>query len=160
VPARKLILRLGGREFQVERDDRGRVTVDGVHVSATAFPHGAVRIEDGSGRRAWTAASNDVRWVFLEGRVFEFEVQRAGVRRRRGGSHHGALAAPMPATVLRIVVKTGDVVKKGQTLILLEAMKMELPVKTAADGIVTAVNCREGELVQPGTTLVELDEAD
>jgi 3-methylcrotonyl-CoA carboxylase alpha subunit len=66
----------------------------------------------------------------------------------------------MPATVLRIVVKTGDVVKKGQTLILLEAMKMELPVKTAADGIVTAVNCREGELVQPGTTLVELDEAD
>ena len=65
----------------------------------------------------------------------------------------------MPATVRRIDVRAGDVVQKGQTLILLEAMKMELPVRAAGDGTVTSVNCREGDLVQPGTILVELDEA-
>jgi 3-methylcrotonyl-CoA carboxylase alpha subunit len=42
-------------------------------------------------------------------------------------------------------------------LIVLEAMKMELPIRTAAEGVVRAVSCREGELVQPGTVLVELE---
>jgi biotin carboxyl carrier protein len=37
---------------------------------------------------------------------------------------------------------------------------MELPVRASSDGTVTSVNCREGELVQPGTTLIELDDAD
>jgi glutaconyl-CoA decarboxylase len=62
----------------------------------------------------------------------------------------------MPATVLRINVKPGDAVKKGDVLVLLEAMKMELPIRAAADATVAAVHCREGELVQPDTPLVEL----
>jgi biotin carboxyl carrier protein len=47
-------------------------------------------------------------------------------------------------------------VKSGDTVIILEAMKMELPVRTSRDGIVTAVHCREGELVQPDTVLMEI----
>jgi 3-methylcrotonyl-CoA carboxylase alpha subunit len=155
----RLTLWLGGRQFLVDASG-GNVTVDGVPVPVTAFEDGSVRIEDGSGQRAWTIASGDVRWVFLDGRVYEFDVERPGVGRKRGGSHHGSLTAPMPATVLRLAVKEGDIVKKGQTVVLLEAMKMELPVRTAAGGKVTAVNCREGELVQPGTILVELAEGD
>jgi 3-methylcrotonyl-CoA carboxylase alpha subunit len=61
----------------------------------------------------------------------------------------------MPATVLKIHVKPGDAVKKGDTVLLLEAMKMELPIRAASDGIVATVSCREGELVPADATLVE-----
>ena len=63
----------------------------------------------------------------------------------------------MPATVLKIVAPEGTKVRTGDTLLILEAMKMELPVRAPADAVVRAVRCREGELVQPGTTLVELE---
>ena len=53
----------------------------------------------------------------------------------------------------------GNAVRKGDTVIILEAMKMELPVRTSREGIVTAVHCTEGELVQPDTVLVEIADA-
>ena len=62
----------------------------------------------------------------------------------------------MPATVRRIEVKPGQAVRRGDVLIVLEAMKMELPVRATADGTVARLNCREGELVQPGQELAEL----
>ena len=64
----------------------------------------------------------------------------------------------MPATVRRVLVKPEDTVHPGDPLIILEAMKMELPIRATADGVVRAVNCREGELVQPGVTLVDIVE--
>jgi biotin carboxyl carrier protein len=63
----------------------------------------------------------------------------------------------MPATVLRILARPGAAVRKGDTLIVLEAMKMELPLRAPQDGTVHAVRCQEGELVQPGRVLVDLN---
>jgi len=77
-------------------------------------------------------------------------------RRRSGGSSTGTLTAPMPATVLKVHVRPGDRVKKGDIVVLLEAMKMELPVRAPADATVATVRCREGELVQADATLLEL----
>jgi acetyl-CoA carboxylase biotin carboxylase subunit len=68
----------------------------------------------------------------------------------------GAVTAPMPATVIRINVKPGDAVKKGDILVLLEAMKMELPVRASGGGTVRAIRCREGELVDADAVLLEL----
>jgi biotin carboxyl carrier protein len=62
----------------------------------------------------------------------------------------------MPATVRQIRVTPGDQVARGDTLIVLEAMKMELPVRANEHGTVAAVHCREGELVQPGRPLVDI----
>jgi acetyl-CoA/propionyl-CoA carboxylase biotin carboxyl carrier protein len=76
-------------------------------------------------------------------------------RRRAGSDGHQALASPMPATVIKVLVKAGDAVRKGDVVVLLEAMKMELPVRALSDGIVAAVRCREGELVQADAPLVE-----
>ena len=138
--AEPLILRSGETDFRLEV--RGDVVlVDGVEVAPP--------------RRAWTVADGDIRWVFLDGDVYEFEVQRQG--RRRATSHHGSLSAPMPATVIGINVAVGDAVQKGDTLLVLEAMKMELPVRAPGDGVVKTVSCREGELVQPGTPLIEME---
>jgi 3-methylcrotonyl-CoA carboxylase alpha subunit len=131
----------GGRELLVTRDGFGRVRVTSERTTT-----------------AWTVAAGDVRWVFVYGVVYELSIARPQARGRRGG-HHGALSAPMPATVRRVAVKVNDAVKPGDALVILEAMKMELPIRAAAGGVVRAVHCREGELVQPGVTLVEIDEA-
>lgn len=138
--AKSLTLRAADGEHIVQIDG-DRVSVDGVAVTVP--------------RQAYALADGDTRWVFLEGEVYQFEVARAG--RRRGSAHHGSLTAPMPATVVRINTPTGTAVKRGDTLVVLEAMKMELPVKATADGTVTAVHCEVGELVQPGVSLIEID---
>jgi 3-methylcrotonyl-CoA carboxylase alpha subunit len=65
--------------------------------------------------------------------------------------------APMPATVVSLRAKPGDTVGEGDTLLVLEAMKMELPIRAPRAGIVKSVHCVEGELVQPGTNLVEIE---
>jgi biotin carboxyl carrier protein len=62
----------------------------------------------------------------------------------------------MPAIVRQVIARPGAIVRKGEALIVLEAMKMELPIRAPADGTVVAVHCREGELVQPDALLVEL----
>lgn len=134
-----ITLRSGDRDYRVEVHKDG-VLVDGAEVA--------------SPRHAWAVADGDTRWVFLNGEVYEFEVLRQG--RRKASAHEGTLSAPMPATVIRINVAPGDAVKKGDTLIVLEAMKMELPVRASADGVVETLSCREGELVQAGVTLIHL----
>jgi biotin carboxyl carrier protein len=81
---------------------------------------------------------------------------KAGARRRRREGP-GDLAAPMPATVINITVEPGQRVSKGDVLIMLEAMKMELPIKAPRDATVKSIACRPGELVQPGVPLLELE---
>ena len=62
----------------------------------------------------------------------------------------------MPATVRAVLVSVGDQVTEGQTLVVLEAMKMELPLRAPKTGRVAQVRCAPGELVQPGAPLVEM----
>jgi 3-methylcrotonyl-CoA carboxylase alpha subunit len=69
----------------------------------------------------------------------------------------GSLAAPMPGTVLRVLVSPGDRVSAGQTLVLLEAMKMELAVAAPGEGTVAAVHVEAGQLVQGGAALAEIE---
>ncbi|HYN05899.1 MAG TPA: biotin/lipoyl-containing protein [Vicinamibacterales bacterium] len=114
--------------------------------------------EDANGaQRATAVLASDIAWVSVGGQVFEVRVAPAGRAARSSTRDHDALAPPMSATVVRIAVTPGDRVHQGDLLVALEAMKMELPIRAPRDGIVTAVHCREGELVQPGTALVDMD---
>ena len=151
---RSVILRHGDDEHRAKVTGAHEVEIDGREITVEPERGGAMRV---GARRAWVAVSGETRWVFLEGRTYEFDVRRSGAH-PRGGAHHGSLTAPMPATVRRIAVVPGQRVSRGEILIVLEAMKMELPVRAAADGVVEAVRCAEGELVQPGVTLIELEE--
>jgi len=81
--------------------------------------------------------------------------QAAPKTRRSAASTSGALTAPMPATVIKIQVKPGDAVKKGDVVVVLEAMKMELPIRALGDATIAAIHCREGELVGADAVLVE-----
>jgi biotin carboxyl carrier protein len=108
--------------------------------------------------RAYVVASGDTTWVFIDGETFIIDVEPAErARARRGASGNEGLAAPMPATVIKLLVEPGAQVQRGDVLLLLEAMKMELPIRAPRDGRVKALHCRPGELVQPGTALVDLE---
>lgn len=155
---RTLTLRANGDEFVVSLEP-GRVRVNGAEVSVAAGRDGEFRIEGTSGTTAWAAVSGGTRWVFVDGRTYQFEVPRAGNRRGRA-VQAGSLTAPMPATVRRVDVAPGDVVARGDTLLILEAMKMELPIRAEGAGVVRAVHCREGDLVQPGAELIAIDPAE
>jgi biotin carboxyl carrier protein len=62
----------------------------------------------------------------------------------------------MPGRVLDVLVAEGDSVQKGDTLVLLEAMKMELRVQAPVDGQIACVLCAAGQVVERGQLLVEL----
>ena len=68
----------------------------------------------------------------------------------------GSIVAPMPGTVLRVAVAPGDKVSKGQTLLVLEAMKMENEIMAPADGVVQDVNVSQGVSVNAGEILITL----
>ena len=124
------------------------------------IPLGNGRYQVVSGNRrlvAFAIASRDV-WVFIDGRVYTVEGKADGPVRRSRIDDPGALTAPMPATVLAINVAPGQRVERNDVVMVLEAMKMELPVRSPRDGVVKAVGCQVGQLVQPGTTLLELEE--
>lgn len=91
----------------------------------------------------------------FDGVTYTADVSDRGAKTRTRHRDH-SMAAPMPGLVLKILVARGDVVTKGTPLIVLEAMKMEHQIVATHDGTVSAVNCAEGELVQPGMDLVEL----
>jgi biotin carboxyl carrier protein len=121
--------------------------------------NGAFRIErtDGTQAVAFGVADAARTWVFLDGRTYVIE--SSPTRRATGAHDPSALTAPMPANVTQVHVAPGQQVHVGDVLITLEAMKMELPIRATTDGVVAAINCRVGELVQPGSPLVELSEA-
>jgi len=64
--------------------------------------------------------------------------------------------APMPAQVVTVLVGPGTLVAAGDTLVVLEAMKMELPIRAGQAGRVTAVHCAAGDRVAPGRALVDI----
>lgn len=69
----------------------------------------------------------------------------------------GGLIAPMPGKVVDLKVKTGSKVKKGDTLVILEAMKMEHQVKAPEDGKITKVLIKKDDQLENGALLMVLD---
>jgi biotin carboxyl carrier protein len=145
-------------------------------VTVTPIADGTYRVEhEGRSEIVWVAGSKADRWIFWKGHVFRGAFGAAeGEEKPSGPPKAGfagpdkvrptslnevrptSLTAPMPARVIRILVQPGSAVKKGDTLVLLEAMKMELPVRAPADGTVAAIHCRDGELVQADAVLIDL----
>jgi acetyl-CoA carboxylase biotin carboxyl carrier protein len=66
------------------------------------------------------------------------------------------VAAHITGTVWKIQVKVGDAVKEEQALVILESMKMEMPVESPSDGTVTAISVAEGQSVEEGDVLLVL----
>jgi biotin carboxyl carrier protein len=154
-------------EFEVLRQgDHLRVTQDGqtteLHIlqaDDNTFVLEAER-SDGSRQciRAAAHVDGDKRQLWVNGRSFTYE--RLHQRPTGSSAHDGSLAASIPAVVSEILVAVGDAVQTGDKLILLESMKMVIPIQAPYDGVITAVNCQPGDSVPAGTPLIELETGD
>jgi acetyl/propionyl-CoA carboxylase alpha subunit len=111
---------------------------------------------EGVRHRVTWARDGDKVFVWCDGRTYAFVRARAG--RAAGASDHGAdLRAPMPGRVRRVAVPAGETVARGQVVLVLEAMKMEHAIRAPRDGVVRTVHVREGDLVDAGIELAEID---
>ena len=149
------------RTVTVEPKDGGyevRVGAKVLHIGARLAPNGRLDLElDGRRVRAYVARSGQRRYVSLAGDTWTLQppdLRRA--RRDESDAGGGSLTATMPGRVLDVLVAEGDSVQKGDTLVLLEAMKMELRIQAPADGQITRVLCAAGQVVERGQLLVEL----
>ncbi len=74
-----------------------------------------------------------------------------------GSRSNGEISAPLPGVIISIPVKEKDVVKAGDVLVILEAMKMESEIVAPFDGTITKIRCSKGESVQEGQTLILIE---
>ena len=85
-----------------------------------------------------------------------YTIETAAGSRGKGRQRDHSMSAPMPGVVLKILAAKGQQVTRGTPLIILEAMKMEHQIVASRDGTISAIRCKEGELVQPGADLIEM----
>jgi 3-methylcrotonyl-CoA carboxylase alpha subunit len=106
------------------------------------------------GGTAWSDGGSRV--LFVDGHAWAFGpacYERAG----ESGEADGALVAPMPGMVTVLNVAQGHGVKRGEILLVLEAMKMENALAAPFDGVVAESNVRLGEQVQEGQVLIRME---
>ena len=101
--------------------------------------------------------ADDRYFLHIQGRTYRFRSVRNDAEDSVGS---GAHRTPMPGKVLAVNVATGDSVEAEQTLLIVEAMKMENAIKAAFSGKVKAVNCAAGDIVNPEDVLVQLEPAE
>jgi len=107
--------------------------------------------------QAYAIRQKDELFLHLDGRSWRLkDVSEESGRTDAGQSGDLRVVAPMPGTVIKVLVGEGDVVKRGQPLVIVEAMKMENEVRAASDAEVCRVLVQAGEKVGFGQQLVEL----
>ena len=112
-----------------------------------------------NGQRVTAYVSSDGarRWVTVNGQTFTL-TKSSGTRK---ATHHhaaGELTAPMPGQVRAVNVSEGDIVTKSQTLLVLEAMKMEIRIHAPQDGVVKKLFVQPGQTVDREQRLIDIQD--
>ena len=163
----KYKITLHGEECEVEvirQGDRLHVTRDGITAELRLLQH-----NDGSFVLEWQRQNGerkqirgaghidgDRRQLWVNGRTLNYERVR---QRSSAAVLDGSLSSSIPAVVSQVLVNLEDIVSAGDKLILLESMKMVIPILAPCDSKVTAIHCAAGESVQAGVPLIELEES-
>jgi len=112
---------------------------------------------DGKTHRVWVAVHRGYAYVHAFGRAWEMEVFDPIARAQRAaGGGDAVMTAPMPGTVVTIMVAEGDTVHKGQPLLVIESMKMQTEIAARRDGTVERVFVAEAQTFDRGARLVAL----
>ena len=165
----KYVVKVGDVDVEVELEG-DVVTVDGVASIARVSdvegtPVRMVTIGDEVHRVVARTGSTRGRFtLWLDG--FRYEVEALDERTRAIRELSGAgkeasgpapLLAPMPGMIVRVAVQVGDTVEPGQSLVVMEAMKMENELRATSAGTVKAVLAQPGTAVEKGAVLLELE---
>lgn len=136
----------------LEKND-GLWLYSGHSASVQESGHIHIRLSDGTSGKATIVKVNDAWWVHFRGHTFCLERIEPGAT---DGGDEGGLTAPMPGKVLDVLVQVGDSVVAGQSLMILEAMKMEHKIVASVEGTVSSINYSAGDQVEQGSALLEL----
>ncbi len=146
---------LDGKKILVEiiRVDagQGRMDLRFTELSESASVHESVT------KSVYVSSDMAKRWVTINGHTLML-TKTSGAKQGIRHEHAGGLIAPMPGQVRSVSVGVGDVVKKGQTLLTMEAMKMEIRIQALKDGKVTALHVAQGQTVEREQILIEVEE--
>lgn len=161
-----IAFKLGTRHLSVTQQ-RGadgclEVTVDGMAhaVEATMLDATTLRlVVDGTTHTLPVARIGDAVHVAIDGEVYVLSAQAPDVVDAGASLAAPQIVAPMPGKVLQVLVQAGQTVAGGDGLLILEAMKMEHRIVAEAAGTVQAVHVVDGQMVDGGVVLVELEYA-
>jgi len=124
-------------------------------------PDGVLAVTlDGVRRTMRVLDNGDTTSVFVEGESWIFETIDPLAPPAGADSTAGRLTAPMPGHVVQVLVTAGDMVRQGQPMMIVEAMKMEHTIAAPRDGSVAAVHFAPGDLVEEGVELIALADDD
>ena len=150
-------------DIAIQREGEGyRASVDGQSYPLEVLDSQPGQISlrfDGRPVTLYWAAHNGQKWISLDGCTYRLEAPRPR-RSRAAVSTEGsgeAVRAPMPAQVREVLAAAGEQVERGQTLLLLEAMKMEIRVRAASSGTVKRLLVSAGQQVEKDQILVEIE---
>jgi 3-methylcrotonyl-CoA carboxylase alpha subunit len=128
-----------------------------IKAAAKPLPDGRIRVDFGGHRFEATVIRQDLVFhVFAGGRCYRLTMTDPLAAAEAIEAPTGRLSAPMPGRIVHLHVKKGDRVKHGDTLLVLEAMKMEHSILAPRDGVVDAVDFAVGDLVEEGVELLAL----
>ena len=153
---------IAGEQVDLDISRQGNVitvTTGGqtVHVSGKQAGGGVLHLSvGGKPTRVVTAAADGKRYVQIGATRVTASKVVAGRRRGAANEDGGGLTSPMPGLVLKVLAEEGHQVSKGETLMIIEAMKMEHAIKAPWDGTVTKIHFAEGDMVTPGAPLAEV----
>jgi biotin carboxyl carrier protein len=163
----KYVTTIGGREFVVEIVDEHHIILDGtsyaVDFDSVAGQAVYSLLVDGHSYEAYVYPSEEGLQVLMRGSLYPAEVEDERERRLRAASGSGVaergeyfLRAPMPGLVVAIPVAEGQQVAKGDTLVILESMKMQNELKAPKAGAVTRLRVAAGDSVEQKQTLLSI----
>ncbi len=138
------------------------LTQQGVTTPATASLRGDELQANLNGHQVKVRVSQyqDIVSVFIKHQRYDFVYQTQVQIVVDDGAAAGSLTAPMNGTIVAVMVEKGAVVSAGQTLLVMEAMKMEYSIKAPKDGVVNQLFYAAGDLVKDGAQLVDFTAAD
>lgn len=110
---------------------------------------------------AQLASDGPHRWVWVNGETYRLTVPEPKKKGKRAhASGHDQLEAQMPGLIRQVLVQVGDTVERGQTLMLMEAMKMEIKIAAPHAGVVEQVLVQPGQAIERGQVLLDLREVE
>ena len=152
--AETLTLRYAGTDLAIRASGQTLEWSGRSHVAALA--HGKLRFNDTTIPLAVVSQPPQIT-IVLNGINHGFELIDPLAPPQGSAADGGRIIAPMPGRIISVLVKETDTVTRGQPLVVMEAMKMEMTLAAPANGVITAVRCAIGDMVQEGVDLVDLE---
>lgn len=164
----KFVSTVNGKKFGIEVTDSGNVIIDGNQVEYSLSKVSEYSYLLKLGNRVYdvviNSRNNENFWFLIDGRYIETTVrttlqERANdlMKLKQQQVHHDLIKAPMPGLILKVIKTEGEFVRQGESIIILEAMKMENDLRAPVSGIIKELRVKEGEAVEKDTVLLTIE---